>query len=110
VETVKRGSPKGEIEATLPRENLWLAQTPQAFRKDWIVEAHAKRARGGRDVTDDAQLVEELGHSVQLVEGSASNIKITTHADLLLAEAILKGRPKPRPAGSYHPFAEEAKW
>jgi 2-C-methyl-D-erythritol 4-phosphate cytidylyltransferase len=54
--------------------------------------------------------VEAAGHPVQVVEGSWSNIKITTKPDLFLAEAILKSRPKPKPTGPSHPFAEEAQW
>jgi 2-C-methyl-D-erythritol 4-phosphate cytidylyltransferase len=109
-DTIKQVDAKQQIKATLPRQGLWLAQTPQVFRRDWLVEAYAQRAKLGKDITDDAQLVEAAGHPVTVVEGSASNIKITAKADLFLAEAILKSQPKPKPAGPTHPFAEEAMW
>jgi 2-C-methyl-D-erythritol 4-phosphate cytidylyltransferase len=94
----------------LPRQGLWLAQTPQVFRRDWLQEAYANRAKLGKHITDDAQLVEAAGHPVHVVEGAGSNIKITTRGDLHLAEAILKSMPKPKPAGPIHPFAEEEMW
>jgi 2-C-methyl-D-erythritol 4-phosphate cytidylyltransferase len=109
-ETIKRVDGQQAIEATVSRARLWLAQTPQVFRRDWIVEAYAARQKLGKDITDDAQLVEAAGHPVYVVEGSASNIKITAKSDLFLAEAILKSRPKPKPSGPIHPFAEEEMW
>ena len=71
---------------------------------------YANRGKLGKDITDDAQLVEAAGHAVHVVEGSAQNIKITTKGDLILAEAILKAQPKPKPSGPIHPFAEEEMW
>jgi 2-C-methyl-D-erythritol 4-phosphate cytidylyltransferase len=109
-DTVKQADDKHRVQQTVSRKGLWLAQTPQVFRKDWLVEAYAKRAQLGKDITDDAQLVEAAGHAVHLVEGAATNIKITTRADLTLAEAILKSLPKPKPSGPAHPFAEEEMW
>src|SRR6516225_6563884 len=95
-DTVKRADDKGRVKETVPRQGLWLAQTPQVFRRDWLVEAYAKRTQLGPDITDDAQLVEALGHPVYLIQGSAMNVKITTREDLTLAEAVLKARPKPK--------------
>jgi 2-C-methyl-D-erythritol 4-phosphate cytidylyltransferase len=109
-ETVKRGDNQGRVEATVPRQGLWLAQTPQVFRRDWLIAAYAQRARLGPDVTDDAQLIETAGHPVYLVTGSSSNIKITTREDLNLADAILKARPKPKAPRPIHPFDDEVKW
>lgn len=109
-DTLKRADAKGRIEATLPRDRLWLAQTPQVFRKDWLLAAYANRHHLKEPITDDAQLVEAAGHPVQIVEGDPSNLKITTKADLQLAEAILKSRPKPKGQGPVHPFADEAQW
>lgn len=110
-DTVKRADSQGRVEATLDRRNLWLAQTPQVFRRDWLVAAYADRARLGASVTDDAQLIEAAGHPVYLVTGSASNLKITTREDLALAEAVLKSRPKPKASRPIHPFADdEYKW
>jgi 2-C-methyl-D-erythritol 4-phosphate cytidylyltransferase len=109
-DTVKRVDDRQRVLGTLPRQGLWLAQTPQVFRRDWLEAAYADRARLGAGVTDDAQLVEAAGYPVTVVEGSASNLKITTKADLTLAEAVLKARPKPKAAGPIHPFAEEEMW
>jgi 2-C-methyl-D-erythritol 4-phosphate cytidylyltransferase len=88
-DTLKRGS-LGVVEDTIPRVSLWCAQTPQAFRRDWIEEAH--RAKG-HHATDDAVLVEALGHRVHLTEGDSVNFKITTSRDLELAEAWLTRAP-----------------
>ena len=109
-DTLKKVDSQLQIEATVSRKNLWLAQTPQVFRRDWLTEAYAGRAKLGKDITDDAQMVEAAGHKVHVVEGTATNIKITTRADLMLAEAILKARPKPKGKGPIHPFAEEEMW
>jgi 2-C-methyl-D-erythritol 4-phosphate cytidylyltransferase len=109
-DTVKQVNPQNQVQATLPRQGLWLAQTPQVFRRDWLDAAYAKRASLGSGITDDAQLVEAAGHAVHVVEGSPSNIKITAKSDLYLADAIIKSQPKPKPAGPVHPFAEEEMW
>jgi 2-C-methyl-D-erythritol 4-phosphate cytidylyltransferase len=109
-DTLKRADAQHQVQRTEPRQGLWLAQTPQVFRRDWLEAAYVERSRLGRAITDDAQLVEAAGHPVHLVEGSASNLKITTRADLALAEAILKSRPKPKAAGPAHPFAEDEMW
>jgi len=74
------------VRKTLDRNKLWEIQTPQAFKKDLILRAYA--SSGGTEVTDDAALVEKLGHKVSLVYGSYFNIKITTPEDLVLARAI----------------------
>lgn len=109
-DTVKQVNAQGEIQETVSRQGLWLAQTPQVFRRTLLTEAFAARARLGRAITDDAQLMEGSGHPVSVVEGSTQNIKITRKSDIFLAEAILKSRPKPKPAGPVHPFAEEGMW
>jgi 2-C-methyl-D-erythritol 4-phosphate cytidylyltransferase len=109
-DTVKRANSAGQVEATVDRQGLWLAQTPQVFRRDWLVQAYAQR-KPKQEVTDDAQLIEAAGHPVYLVTGSTSNIKITTTEDLTLAHAILQSRPKPKAARPIHPFADdEYKW
>jgi len=90
-ETVKRVRedvpPGGEpmVEATLDRAGLWLIQTPQAFRRELLWEAHDKARRDGYAGTDDAVLVERLGGRVAVVPGLAENLKITTPADLRAA-------------------------
>lgn len=109
-DTIKRADDKGRVKETVAREGLWLAQTPQVFRRTWLVEAYAKRSQLRGDITDDAQLIEAIGHPVYLVHGSTTNIKITTREDLTLAEAVLKARPKPKAARPIHPFEDEYKW
>jgi 2-C-methyl-D-erythritol 4-phosphate cytidylyltransferase len=110
-DTLKRVDPAtNRITETLPRAGLWQAQTPQVFRRDWLVEAYAKRAEVKESITDDAQLVEALGHAVEVVPGSPTNFKITTKDDLELAEVIVKHRvakPTDKPALG---FGDEAKW
>ena len=100
-----------QMTGTIPRDGLWQAQTPQLFRRDWLVEAYARRREIAGTITDDAQLVEALGHAVAVVPGSPLNFKITTKDDLQLAEAVLKSRAskksESRPAAA---FDDEAKW
>jgi len=106
-DTLKRVDPQHQVTATVPRAGLWLAQTPQVFRRDWLLEAYAKRAELGNEITDDAQLIEAAGHRVTVVEGASTNVKITAKGDLFLAEAVLKSLPRPKPTGPAHPFADE---
>ncbi|MGH7388402.1 MAG: 2-C-methyl-D-erythritol 4-phosphate cytidylyltransferase [Candidatus Rokuibacteriota bacterium] len=80
-ETVKRVR-DGVVETTLERSTLWAVQTPQAFHAPLLREAHEKARRDGFVGTDEAMLVERLGHRVRVVPGDARNIKITTPADL----------------------------
>ena len=87
--TLKRRKPDGAVESTVPREDLWGAQTPQVFRRELIIRAYEMAAREGIGATDDAQLVERLGACVSIVEGPDDNIKVTTSEDLAIAEAIL---------------------
>jgi 2-C-methyl-D-erythritol 4-phosphate cytidylyltransferase len=91
-DTIKRADGAGCVAETPPRGHLWAAQTPQIFRADWIREAHARALADGVSATDDAMLVERLGYPVRLVPGSTENLKITTTADLMAAEQILRGR------------------
>ena len=95
-DTVKQVRTNGMIERTVDRTPLWLAQTPQAFRRDWIVTAHRNAHAEGVRATDDAFLVEWLGHSVAVVEGSGENIKVTRPEDLVIGEAILASRKTSR--------------
>jgi 2-C-methyl-D-erythritol 4-phosphate cytidylyltransferase/2-C-methyl-D-erythritol 2,4-cyclodiphosphate synthase len=74
------------VRETIARETIYLAQTPQAFRRDVLDDALAQTI----DATDEATLAERAGHAVRIVEGEASNLKITTRADLVLAEAIAR--------------------
>ena len=96
---------------TVPRNDLYLAQTPQVFRRELLLRAYANRSRLGAAVTDDTQLVEAIGHPCAIVEGSPLNLKITTAADLRLASAVLQALPKPKRDAPAHPFADEqAMW
>ncbi|KHF39051.1 2-C-methyl-D-erythritol 4-phosphate cytidylyltransferase [Halalkalibacter okhensis] len=90
-ETIKRVLSKRVVN-TLKREELWTIQTPQAFQLSLIKEAHEKAQAAAMLGTDDASLVEWLGHEVAIVEGDYQNIKLTTPEDLLFAEAIFKER------------------
>ncbi len=109
-DTLKRTDAQGRVQATVPRQDLWLAQTPQVFRRDWLSAAYADRGRLAPGATDDAQLVEAAGHVVHVVTGSTTNVKITTKEDLALAQAVLASRPEPKVARPSHPFADEAQW
>jgi 2-C-methyl-D-erythritol 4-phosphate cytidylyltransferase / 2-C-methyl-D-erythritol 2,4-cyclodiphosphate synthase len=83
----------GRVTGTVPRDSLWQAQTPQGFRFDAILAAHRAAANEtGREFTDDSGIAEWFGLDVALVEGSASNRKLTTAEDLVLADELL--RPK----------------
>jgi len=87
-ETVKKQV--GQYLSTIPRSDLWMAHTPQTFRTELIVRAHRAAREQGFDATDDAMLVEWIGHPVTVVEDSDDNIKITTPHDLARAELILQ--------------------
>jgi len=114
--TIKRIQPSESsspptVHQTIDRSQLWAAQTPQAFSREllerafrWLAEQPGGRLPEGQPLTDDSQLVELLGHTVRVVTGSPSNLKITTADDLRLAQAILKSRPKG--ANLFHPFAD----
>ena len=106
--TLKRGGPDKQVEETISRENVWEAQTPQVFRRELLLEAYAQR--GDLVATDDAQLVERLGHPVTIVPGSPINMKITTKEDLRLAAHALKALPRPKLKGPSHPFADDDMW
>lgn len=93
-DTVKEVGSDHVIQRTVDRRPLWLAQTPQAFRRQWLQEAHRKAHAEGFHATDDAYLVEWLGRSVMVVEGSGENIKVTRPEDLVIGEAILASRSK----------------
>ncbi len=110
-DTLKRVDADRMTVETVPRAGLYGAQTPQVFRKDWLIEAYANKSAIAHAITDDAQLVEALGHRSRIVEGSPMNLKITTQADLKLAAAILKSLPRPERDAPLHPFSEEkTKW
>ncbi|MBI4238824.1 MAG: 2-C-methyl-D-erythritol 4-phosphate cytidylyltransferase [Deltaproteobacteria bacterium] len=88
-DTVKAVNAEGLIERTVPRETVWLAQTPQAFSLGVLRRAVEHAQRAALTVTDEAAMVEAIGEPVAVVRGDVSNLKITTPADLLMAEAVL---------------------
>jgi 2-C-methyl-D-erythritol 4-phosphate cytidylyltransferase len=91
-DTVKHVGADQVIVRTVDRKPLWLAQTPQAFRRGWLQEAHDKAHREGVHATDDAYLIEWSGRPVSVVEGSGENIKVTRPEDMIIGEAILGAR------------------
>ncbi|MGE0023951.1 MAG: bifunctional 2-C-methyl-D-erythritol 4-phosphate cytidylyltransferase/2-C-methyl-D-erythritol 2,4-cyclodiphosphate synthase [Hyphomicrobium sp.] len=97
-DTLKRDTGTGRIAATLPRDGLWKAQTPQGFRLAPILAAHRRVAAEGRaGFTDDASIAEWAGLDVALVPGSSANFKITTAEDMAMAERLI---------GAAHPALE----
>ena len=86
-DTMKVAGTNMVVQETLPRENLWQIQTPQVFNYDLLMQAYLKVKQ---DVTDDAQMVELNGGKVKLYPGAYDNIKITTSADLAIAEILWK--------------------
>ena len=108
VSTLKRVGPDHVIRETVDRTGLWEAQTPQVFSRSLLERAFA--AAAGRPATDEAGLIEALGHPVTVVPGSPINLKITSREDLRLAEQALKALPKPKLSGPAHPFAGDDIW
>ena len=88
-DTLKREQ-GGTVVETVPRDGLWRAQTPQAFRADVLRKAHETAASD--DATDDASLLERAGERVVIVPGDARNLKVTAPEDLTIAEALLTAR------------------
>ena len=82
------------VDATVPRDDLWLAQTPQGLRRAVALAAFARAAAEGWACSDDAQVMERAGHQVVLVPGDARNLKLTTRDDWAVAEALLAADPR----------------
>ncbi len=91
-DTLKKVESDHLIKKTLKRDGLWLAQTPQAFRRKIVLKAYEAAIRDGFYGTDDAALVERAGFEVRVVPGAITNLKVTTPEDLRLAELYLKER------------------
>ncbi len=89
-ETIKEISTDGIVVKTLERSKLWAVQTPQVFGHELLKAAFAKAASEDFYGTDEAALVERLGHTVRVVEGNPENIKITTPEDLVVAGVLVK--------------------
>jgi len=87
-DTVKFVDSEGRVQRTLERDKLWSIQTPQIFRRELLEEAHNSIVDS---VTDDASMVEKMGHVVKVFPGSHKNIKITWPSDLMIVQAILQG-------------------
>jgi len=107
--TIKRAGESRVVDETISRQGLWEAQTPQVFRPEVVLRAYEQLSQFQGDLTDDAQLVEVMGHPVSLVESDFTNLKVTARGDLSLANSIVKIRPKPKPKGPLGAF-EEAQW
>ncbi|KAJ5232526.1 4-diphosphocytidyl-2C-methyl-D-erythritol synthase [Penicillium chermesinum] len=96
-DTLKRTDSHGLITATVPRDGLFRAQTPQAFDLQTILEVHEQAAVSGTSYTDDASLFEEQGLPVRVVAGESDNIKLTYKEDFDQAERFLKSNLLPTP-------------
>ena len=89
-DTLKREAPGGCIEQTIPRENLWCAQTPQGFDRGLLLSAFQNWQQHRTDLpTDEAMLLEAVGTAPMLVPAPSTNFKLTTPADMALAENML---------------------
>ena len=92
VDTLKQVGEGDRIRATLRREGVWHAQTPQVFPREMVERAYREAFESGTSDTDDSALVERLGGEVVMVKGSSSNLKVTRPQDLPLAELLLGGK------------------
>ncbi|HET7035930.1 MAG TPA: 2-C-methyl-D-erythritol 4-phosphate cytidylyltransferase [Thermomicrobiaceae bacterium] len=89
-DTIKRVGPDDQVLATLERRELYAAQTPQVFRRDWLETAYLRRQPG--EATDEASLLEQAGFPVQVYPGDPANLKLTRPIDLLVAGYLLERR------------------
>jgi len=93
-DTIKETKKDNMVAATIPRRNLWLTQTPQAFKFELLKKAYNTAYDEKFYGTDDASLVERIGKKVKMIEGSYENIKLTTREDILIADALMKKENK----------------
>lgn len=108
VDTVKAADERGVVTRTVDRSGLWLAQTPQGFPLSRLLEVHRRAAADGVSTTDDAGLFERYGLPVNVVEGSARNVKITRAEDLSAAAALAMDAPgQPGPTAAAPPVTSE---
>jgi 2-C-methyl-D-erythritol 4-phosphate cytidylyltransferase/2-C-methyl-D-erythritol 2,4-cyclodiphosphate synthase len=98
-DTIKEADAAGFVGATPDRSRLYATQTPQVFRYELILEAHTRAREDGFLATDDAALVERLGHRVKIVEGERPNIKVTAPEDIAMARALLPAPASPQRIG-----------
>lgn len=104
--TIKRVA-DGKISQTVDRQSLWAAQTPQVFAREKLEQLYRERskiARSSAMPTDDAQLFQDAGQTVDMVPGRSTNLKITSAEDMLLARAIWKSKAPTK--NIFHPFAD----
>ncbi len=87
IDTLKRGNDDNRVTATVSRDSLWRAQTPQGFRFELILDAHKQCA--GQELTDDAAIAETAGLVVKIVEGDERNLKVTTPEDVTRVHELL---------------------
>lgn len=106
--TLKRSGDGQQVDGTEDRSDLYMAQTPQVFKRTLIEELYANR--GDLNPTDESQLAEAAGHTVAIVRGSPLNIKVTTKDDLRLAKACLDAMPATKFDAPIHPFADDNLW
>lgn len=107
--TIKLVGASGVVDQTISRDGLHEAQTPQVFRRQLLKDVYANPPAAPDQITDDAQLLELAGHPVSIVQSDPTNLKITTKADITLANAIIKSRPPDKPTKKFGAF-EEAQW
>ncbi|MDQ3949562.1 MAG: 2-C-methyl-D-erythritol 4-phosphate cytidylyltransferase [Gemmatimonadota bacterium] len=88
VDTLKEVADEGRVKRTVPRDQLWRAQTPQGFPRELILRAHTEARRRGVNASDDAGLCEQLGHEVVVVRGSERAMKVTDEEDFARVEAF----------------------
>lgn len=93
-DTIKVVNTDMYVADTPNRETLWSVQTPQIFKYKLLMNAYENLQHNQVNITDDAMLVESLGHKVKIIDGSYENIKITTPEDLILGEGILMDRAR----------------
>jgi 2-C-methyl-D-erythritol 4-phosphate cytidylyltransferase len=93
-ETMKQCDPAGRIIASIPREDAWIMETPQVFRRELLDQAYRKVLADGVLVTDEVSAVQHLGESVWVVENATPNPKVTLPGDLALVESLLNQRTK----------------
>ncbi|MGH8529620.1 MAG: 2-C-methyl-D-erythritol 4-phosphate cytidylyltransferase [Nevskiales bacterium] len=91
-DSLKQVNDQERVSATVNRDRIWYAQTPQMFRAGALLRAYEAAAKAGVSPTDDAGAMEYVGHAPRVVQGHATNLKVTTPEDLQLAEHILWGK------------------
>jgi 2-C-methyl-D-erythritol 4-phosphate cytidylyltransferase len=89
VETLKIADQNNRVAGSVDRTGLWSMQTPQVFRRDWLIPAYKRLLAGGGSVTDEVSAVQAMGHPVHLVQSETANLKITYPSDLDLVRKLI---------------------